>query len=198
MNKLPRAKRATGTFILGHRWQTREQGTELLGILHLRRPKNTPYLVISWWPPLLLAGHSHKLTTSWFWLSSPSQCAPTSQAENLVDYEGLRPRPYAYSVQSLLREDRQGGKERFWAPFVCQAGCQTHLLKGTWAPNLFLIGPFWLYLYLKKNTFYFVLLCIFLNLSPLPCVRGPPNWQLHQLQREPALPTSGEGALEGM
>lgn len=109
MNKLPRAKRATGTFILGHRWQTREQGTELLGTLHLRRPKNTPYLVISWWPRLL-AGHSHKLTTSWFWLSSPSHCAPTSQAENLVDYKGIRPRPYAYSVQGLLREDRKGRK----------------------------------------------------------------------------------------
>lgn len=79
-------------------------------MLHLRRPKNTPYLMISWWPPLLLAGHSHKLTTSWFWLSSPSQCAPTSQAENLVDYEGLRLRPYAYSVQGLLREHRQGRK----------------------------------------------------------------------------------------
>lgn len=197
LNKLPRAKRATGTFILGHRWQTREQGTELLGTLHLRRPKNIPYLMISWWPPLL-AGHSHKLTTSWFWLSSPSQCAPTSQAENLLTTRGSGPGHMHTLFRACSERTGREGKELFWAPFVCQAGCQTHLLKGSWAPNLFLIGPFWLYLYLKKNTFYFVLLCIFLNLSPLPCVRGTPNWQLHQLQREPALPTSGEGALEGM
>lgn len=28
-----------------------------------------------------------------------------------------------------------------WAPSRCQAGCQTHLLKGRWDPNLFLTGP---------------------------------------------------------
>lgn len=148
---------------------------------------------------LLLADHSHKLTTSWFWLSSPSHCAPTSQAENLVDYKGIRPRPYAYSVQGLLREDRKGRKRAFLGSIRVPGRVPNSSIEGELGPQSLSDWALLALSLLKKNTtFYFVLLCIFLNLSPPPCVRGPPNWQLHQLQREPALPTSGEGALERM
>lgn len=108
--------------------------------LHRRGSKNTPYLGMLLWPLLLPAVHSHKLTTSWFFFSLiPPTVHPSRRKKTHVTMKGLRPRPYSYFAQGLIRE-RTGrqGNEHLLSSIPCQAGCRTHLLKGSWAPNLFL------------------------------------------------------------
>lgn len=146
------------------------------------------------WPLLLPAVHSHKLTTSWFFFSLiPPTVHPSRRKKTHVTMKGLRPRPYSYFAQGLIRE-RTGrqGNEHLLSSIPCQAGCRTHLLKGSWAPNLFLAVLLALSL-LFKIVFLCSLMYFSKSLSTSLPHQSCPNWQLHQLQRKPTLPTLGKG-----
>lgn len=100
-------------------------------------------------------------------------------------------------IHTLLRASSERGQEgkemsTFWAPSHARQGAELIYWRGVGPPICFWLS-FWLYLYFLK-LFSFALSCTFLNLSLPPChIRGSPNWQLHQLQRKPTLPTLGKG-----
>lgn len=106
-NKLPRARELPNL----HPGTRRAEKGSGLRALHLRGSKSTTCLM-TWWPLLLFAVHSHRWTTSWCFLSQvPPTAHPLSRGKNHMTTKGLRPRPYSYSAQGPIRE--RTGKEGY-------------------------------------------------------------------------------------